>query len=111
MSTHPYDKWVEGSEPLDEGPRGKVYEKNKMFFRVAAGEATSKEGVTYELTTSVRDGSPMVRSGKSGRTFHLPWPEIVDMALAAGLDAPTEAHGEVCETEPCEDCQAKAVRT
>lgn len=57
-----------------------------MFFREAAGEAEGPDGVKYELTTNVGTGTPLVRSNKTGKWFILDWCDIVELAIAAGID-------------------------
>ena len=64
---------------------GKIHEKNAMFLRLHVGDATGQAGEVYELNTSM-NGSPMVTSNKTGKTFTLSWGDIINMAVDAGVD-------------------------
>lgn len=65
-----------------------LYPKDRLFLREAAGEATSADGTVYELTTLVGSGTPLVRSGKTGKFFALTWADLIAMAVEAGIDEP-----------------------
>lgn len=56
-----------------------------MFLRIHCGEA--KAGTrTYEMSTSIATGEPIVQSKTTGRHFLVPWRDLIDMAVEAGID-------------------------
>lgn len=71
---------------LKEGdPLGKFYEKDAMLLRINVGEATDGTGVEYELTNSI-DRSMLVKSKKTGRTFHMQWSDVISIAIERGVN-------------------------
>lgn len=64
--------------------RGEILPPGISFLRLASGTA-ERDGVIYTLSTSAMD-SPIVRSERTGKTFHLSWSDILDMAIEAGID-------------------------
>ena len=65
---------------------GEVKPKGTMVFRAVAGDAEDDCGNKYELATVISDNSPVVYSRQTGKVFHLPWCDIIDMAVKAGVD-------------------------
>ena len=65
---------------------GEVKPKGTMVFRAVAGDAEDDCGNKYELATVISDNSPVVYSRQTGKVFHLPWCDIIDMAVKAGID-------------------------
>lgn len=61
-----------------------ITEKGTLLMRNHIGSAEG-EGKSYDLATSL-NGSPMVQSSVTGRTFHLAWDDIVKLAIEAGID-------------------------
>jgi len=68
---------------------GKVYPLRSAFLRIHAGEAEA-DGQTYELSTST-SATPLILSKTSGHTWGISWQELLDMAIAAGVDVPDAA--------------------
>lgn len=64
---------------------GSIHERDSLFLRVACGEAKAP-GVVYELNTNV-DGTPLIRSSKTGKWFSVPWRDLLRLAVDAGIDA------------------------
>lgn len=58
-----------------------------MILKTVVGTATAKCGTIYTLYQSATTGSPLVLCAKSGKYFSLPWEQIVDLAIKAGIDA------------------------
>lgn len=65
---------------------GTIKPKGTLILREQVGEAEAENGNSYELTTSVSSGQPIVRSQKTGKWFLLSWQEIIDLAVEAGVD-------------------------
>lgn len=66
---------------------GTILGADKMVLRLAFGEALSKRtGSCYEVSVNPATGEPIVRSQETGKWFVLDWAEIVEMAVAAGID-------------------------
>ena len=56
-----------------------------MFLRMHCG--TAKAGKReYEMSTNMGDGSPIIQSSQTGRSFTLNWEALIDMAVEAGID-------------------------
>ncbi len=70
----------------------KLHEKDDLILRSGIGNASDpKTGLVYEMTTTLGDISPLVKSMKTGRTFHLAWTDIIELAIEAGIDEEPEA--------------------
>jgi hypothetical protein len=68
------------------GVAGMLYDDGTLFLRFECGKATSTDtGITYELCTNV-DGSPIVRSSKTGRYFTMSWHQLIGAAIAAKIN-------------------------
>jgi hypothetical protein len=63
---------------------GTVHTKEKLFLREEVGKA-SQEKRAYEMSTSM-SRSPIIRSKQTGKFFTLSWSDIIDLAIAAGID-------------------------
>ena len=63
---------------------GRIDAAGAFFICEARGEAEAAD-VTYELNTHL-SGAPMVRSGKTGKTFSLSWHDVLRLAIDAGID-------------------------
>lgn len=64
---------------------GKLHDAKAMFLRMAAGTAKDDNGVEYELSYNM-DGTPIIRSGKSGKWWTLGWKKMLELAFADGID-------------------------
>lgn len=88
------------SDGVDDGPCdrhkkpapfiGRIIPAKTLIMRHNVGTATGDEGDEYEMTTTVNDRSPMVKSMKTGKTFHLNWNDIINLAVQAGVNIPDE---------------------
>lgn len=68
---------------------GTIHPARSMFLRVAIGTAQADD-LSYELTASV-GGLPMIQSTKTGKTWSIGWNELIELAIAAGIDEESEA--------------------
>ena len=67
-----------------------IKEKDTLMLRQDVGTATNPEtGNEYELSLA-NMSIPCVRSEKTGKWFTIPWPCIIDAAVAAGIDKEDE---------------------
>lgn len=65
---------------------GKVYPKGTLFLSIDAGSAANEER-SYQLLTSGSSGAPMIESKQTGKTWSISWKELLDFAIAAGIDS------------------------
>lgn len=66
---------------------GTIHSKDTMFMRETVGEAVDETlGITYEMTTNIGNGAPIVASSKTGKKFTLSWEDIIDLAIKAGVN-------------------------
>jgi hypothetical protein len=63
---------------------GELIPKDAMVLRQAVGDATW-DGKKYEMTLSTTM-APLVKSEQTGKTFSLPWKDILTLAIQAGVD-------------------------
>ena len=70
---------------------GKLLPSRTLLLKAVAAEAKTPDGRSYDCTTMVPGGTPIVTSGQTNRIFVLTWPEIITMAIAAGIDEPEPA--------------------
>ena len=67
---------------------GELLPKDALILRVNVGTATDEEeGIVYEMTTAP-GRNPLVKSNKTGKTFALSWSDIVNLAVARGINNP-----------------------
>lgn len=67
---------------------GKLHGPNDLFLRVSHGNATNEAtGTVYELSVSMT-GLPIVRSSLTGNAWTIGWQELLQQAIAAGIDMP-----------------------
>lgn len=64
---------------------GTIHNTKYMALRMHVGTAES-DGVAYEMSVDAGLRTPIVRSKQTGKWFTLSWNEIVNMAVAAGVD-------------------------
>ncbi len=69
--------------------KGTILEKDALILRQVVGTAKDDDGNEYEMTASM-DGSPLVKSMKTGRTFNLTWSDLCELAVEAGIDKEPE---------------------
>jgi len=74
------DKGTIGKEGI-----GMLYAPETLFLRNDVGTA-SGNGQTYEMTTNFGNMAPIIRSRQTGKWFVLPWQEIIELAVKAGID-------------------------
>jgi hypothetical protein len=60
-----------------------------MFLRVHVGTAKADDDTEYEMSL-ISGNTPLIKSKQTGKYFQLTWPEIIDLAVAAGIDQPAE---------------------
>ena len=78
-------KKIKKKTPALKQPKiGTIYPKESLFLRIHAGEAKQGSNI-YNLTTSP-GGCPMVCSRQTGKYFALSWANVLDLAIAAGID-------------------------
>ena len=64
---------------------GKIYPSKTLFLRENVG--TAAEGkLKYEMTTIIGSNTPLIHSEQTGKWFSLTWPDILNLARAAGID-------------------------
>lgn len=96
-------------EPEDKGPEppggevkktmGEILPSRTLLFRQHVGEANLGDD-SYEMTASVSDFSPIVRSNQTGKWFTLGWEDILRLAIAAGVDSPEDTATEEEKNSP-----------
>jgi hypothetical protein len=60
-----------------------------MFFRLHGAEAWSAKGKRgYECAAEARSMMPIVLSKQTGKSFLVSWPELIGLAIDAGIDKP-----------------------
>lgn len=70
---------------------GTIHPSGTLFFRSFCGSA--KVGAReYELDTTI-DGNPCIRSETTGKYFVVSWKDLLEMAVAAGIDELEAPHG------------------
>lgn len=77
---------------------GKVYPKGTLFLSIEAGSAANEER-SYQLLTSGSSGVPMIESKQTGKTWSISWKELLDLAIAAGIDSEEQEDGALDRTE------------
>jgi hypothetical protein len=66
---------------------GKVFEKEALFVSILVGNAKdAASGIEYRLMTSL-SGSPMITSEKTGKTWGITWPDLIKLAIEAGIES------------------------
>lgn len=65
---------------------GRVYPPTAHFLRKSFGSAYSENGNEYKLGVVVKKGQMLVKSEKTGKWFVLTWPDVVRLAVDAGID-------------------------
>lgn len=66
---------------------GKLIPASTLLMRVNVGSATLGDN-TYEMTTSVNNSAPIIRSEQTGKYYCLDWESILRVAVLAGIDEP-----------------------
>lgn len=67
---------------------GKIHGKGFMTLHMDCGTAKTDE-YKLDLSTNASNGSPMVRNSVTNKWFTLNWQEIIDLAIEAGIDKPS----------------------
>lgn len=63
---------------------GKMLNEKDLYITIHVGTAGHKE-VVYRLALMVNQ-SPIITSEKTKKRFNLPWNDIINMAINAGID-------------------------
>lgn len=63
---------------------GKVHPAKAMFLRNYVGLAENGK-LKYEMAY-LMNGQPIIQSKQTGQWFTLEWPDILDLAVKAGVD-------------------------
>lgn len=71
---------------------GKIYPKGTLFLSIEAGSAGNEER-SYQLLTSGSSGVPMIESKQTGKVWSLSWKELLELAIAAGIDSEEQEEG------------------
>ena len=69
---------------------GTIDPAGTLILREVAAQIKFDDGREYDLTAWLPGLMPCVQSKQTGKFFHLSWPEIVEMAIAAGVDKEEE---------------------
>ena len=70
---------------------GKVDNGDSLVLRQFIGSMGPQDDPElYELSTAVATGQPLIRNTKTSRMFFITWPELLELARAAGIDNPVE---------------------
>ena len=70
---------------------GNLHPPGTLFFRISAGEAgPTEDGTTYELSTNVGGGHPIIGNNKTGRYWSITWQQLLQLARENGLDEPVK---------------------
>ena len=77
---------------------GKVYPKGTLFLSIEAGSAGNGER-SYQLLTSGSSGVPMIESNQTGKAWSISWKELLDFAIAAGIDSEEQEDGALDRTK------------
>lgn len=77
---------------------GKVYPKGTLFLSIEAGSAGKGER-SYKLLTSGSSGVPMIESKQTGKAWSISWKELLDFAIAAGIDSEEQEDGALDRTK------------
>ncbi len=64
--------------------RGRILDKDSLYITIHVGEAKG-DGKEYQMAL-MADSSPVVTNEKTGKRFNLPWTDIINMGVAAGID-------------------------
>ncbi len=68
---------------------GTIHPPDTLFFRSFAGTAKSGRN-EYEMSLNVGGSVPIVHSKQTGKWFVLPWEDIIELAIKAGVDKEKE---------------------
>lgn len=63
---------------------GRIYPSESLILHTSQGSARSAEHGEFELNTNL-DGSPLIRSEKTGKYWSIGWQELLGMAVDAGI--------------------------
>ncbi|MGH3799310.1 MAG: hypothetical protein ACRDTD_04085 [Pseudonocardiaceae bacterium] len=67
-------------------PTGQIYPAETDFVRVNHGKSKDpRTGLVYDLDRTP-GGLPMITSGRTGKIWNISWDDLVDLAVAAGID-------------------------
>lgn len=69
---------------------GKLHKKGAMILRLHVGTASDDSGNQFEMFNAAATGCPGIYCKNTGRYFTLGWPEILEMAEAAGITVAQE---------------------
>lgn len=65
---------------------GKIHPRGTIFLRRSYGKASDpRTDRDYDLDGST-GGLPMITSGRTGKIWSISWDELIDLAVAAGID-------------------------
>ena len=67
---------------------GKIHPSTTLFMTVHVGEADRGE-FKYDMSTGM-SMSPIIRSTLTGKFFTLSWQDVLNLAVAAGIDKEEE---------------------
>jgi len=70
---------------------GMIYPKDTLIMRNHVGDAKGADGeIVFEMSTNTFSGTPLIRHLKSGKYFSIDWQNMIDLAVAAGIDKEDE---------------------
>jgi hypothetical protein len=69
------------------GEPGTLHRPGSLMLRNHVGSAENPEtGVKYVTSTNFGDWRPIIHSEKTGVSFSLSWQDLINIAVAAGID-------------------------
>lgn len=71
---------------------GELKPGKTLILRVHVAKAEHFEYGKFDLAHGP-DGSPIIKSVKTGHNWLISWPELVDLAVEAGILEPEADHG------------------
>ena len=80
-------------------PYGRLYTARTTFLRQFIGNASGATGLPYELAFNLGGTCPIIKSLRTGKYFTINWTDIINMAVAAGIDKEGELDGEKTDHE------------
>lgn len=73
---------------------GTIYPNGTLFLSIEVGFAGNKKR-SYQLLTSGARGVPIIESKQTGKAWSISWEELIDLAIAAGIDSEEQPQQEM----------------
>lgn len=65
---------------------GRNHKSGNLLLRKGIGTAEGEDGNAYEISLVDYRGSPLVRSERTGKYFELPLEDLINLAIARGIN-------------------------